>query len=288
MAPPPPATLPLSQRLMALAQTLQFAWFVGHLTLLITTIRYAIDAVKFTRESSYTAVAAYRLAFLSAAATYGIVVYKAYRPKVRNGQMMAGGLLVNPQQVLKVLGDENVQYLFMALVWLYCKPIFYALLPFAVYSTFHFLTYVRTNLIPTLFPAGTPTSPAASSPRTSQPAVSEAIAKFVKANYEPSMHLVAHLELFLWLRIAGGALILSNSWILLILYTVFIRARYAQSPFVRDALKALEKRLDALMADQKVPEGVRNVWGVVKGVVRNFGEATDVSRILGSTPRKTQ
>ena len=30
MAPPPPAHLPLQQRLMALAQTLQFAWFIGY------------------------------------------------------------------------------------------------------------------------------------------------------------------------------------------------------------------------------------------------------------------
>ena len=48
----------------------------------------------------------YRLAFLSAAVTYGIVVFKAYRAKMQRGQ--AG----SPQHlVMGLLADENVQYL---------------------------------------------------------------------------------------------------------------------------------------------------------------------------------
>ncbi|OIW28783.1 hypothetical protein CONLIGDRAFT_632997 [Coniochaeta ligniaria NRRL 30616] len=35
MAPPPPADLPLGQRVAKLAQTLQFAWFVGYVSLRI-------------------------------------------------------------------------------------------------------------------------------------------------------------------------------------------------------------------------------------------------------------
>lgn len=46
----------------------------------------------------------YRLAFISAAVTYGIVVYKAYRARMRGG--------ARPQQgALALAGDENVQYL---------------------------------------------------------------------------------------------------------------------------------------------------------------------------------
>jgi len=77
----------------------------------------------------------------------------------------------------------------MAFTWLYSKPVYPALLPFAVYSTFHFLTYLRTNLIPTIMP---------SAPGAPQPAIAETIARFVKKNYDASMHLVANLELFLW------------------------------------------------------------------------------------------
>lgn len=46
----------------------------------------------------------YRTAFVSAAATYGIVVYKAFRARNRAGSKAQGGLL-------SFAADENVQYL---------------------------------------------------------------------------------------------------------------------------------------------------------------------------------
>ena len=45
----------------------------------------------------------YRLAFASAAATYGIVVYKSYRARLRQG--------AKQQSVMTLAADENVQYL---------------------------------------------------------------------------------------------------------------------------------------------------------------------------------
>ena len=77
----------------------------SHFTLLLTTFRYALAAIKFSTNTRVASVC-YRLGFLSAAVTYGIVVYKAYRPRVRNGQLPGG-----QAGVLKVLADENVQYL---------------------------------------------------------------------------------------------------------------------------------------------------------------------------------
>jgi len=259
-------------RLANLAQTLQFAWFIGHLTLLLTTLHYTIAVFKFS--SSYTGPSiSYRLAFLSAAATYGIVVYKAYRARFRSGTFPAG-----QQGVVKVLGDENVQYLLMALVWLYSKPVYFALFPFAVYSTFHFLTYLRANLLPVVLPA-------------SSGAVSDAVSRFVKKNYDASMHLVANLELLLWGRVFLWCLFWQNSWVLLALYTVFLRARYSQSLFVRDALKSLEMRGDAASVDNRVPDGVRQGWSVAKSVIKQFGDLTDLSKMLGGgakVPAKTQ
>ena len=48
----------------------------------------------------------YRLAFISAAATYGIVVYKTRRARQKTGTKQPGG-------ALGYLADENVQYLGM-------------------------------------------------------------------------------------------------------------------------------------------------------------------------------
>jgi hypothetical protein len=46
----------------------------------------------------------YRTAFVAAAATYGIVVYKTFRARLRSGAK-------NLNSPIAILGDENVQYL---------------------------------------------------------------------------------------------------------------------------------------------------------------------------------
>lgn len=180
----------------------------------------------------------------------------------------------------------------MALIWLYSKSIWFALLPFAVYSTFHFLSYLRTNVIPTFIPPTTapgPGSPSSNSRTVVQHPISEAISRFVKQNYDTSMHLVSNLEIFLWVRVFLGALVFKNSWVLLLAYTAFLRIRYAQSNFVRQAFHGLERKGDAIVNDAKFPEGVRNAWKVGKDVVKRAGEATQfVSGPSNGTPRKTQ
>jgi len=104
MAPPQvTANTPLTQRLLALAQTLQFAWFCGHVTLLLCTVRYGLSYITFNYYSRW-AQFSYRTAFIAAAATYGIVVYKAYRARVRAGK-------ANQQGMISLAADENVQYL---------------------------------------------------------------------------------------------------------------------------------------------------------------------------------
>lgn len=278
MAPPPPASLPIGQRLAALAQTLQFAWFAGHVTLLLSTFRYSLSYITFNTASRW-AGASYRIAFLSACVTYGIVVYKAYRARVRQGKQ--GG-------VLTLATDENVQYLIMALIWLFSRQIPLAVLPFAVYSVFHVATYVRSNLLPTIQPP-----PAGAQPGTkTSSGLSDAIGKFVKEYYDGSMTLVAILEIALWFRVFGSALLFQKgSWILIVVYTVFFRARYAQSTFVQGAITQLTARIDAQLANQSTPPVARQGWGTFKNVIRQAADATDIRKYVGGQqaagPKKT-
>ena len=81
----------------------RFAWFVGHLTLLFCGLRYGLSYITFNFYSRW-AQFSYRTAFVAAAATYGIVVYKAYRARARAQSRQQGGLLA-------LAADENVQYL---------------------------------------------------------------------------------------------------------------------------------------------------------------------------------
>lgn len=289
----PAASQPLPQRLMALAQTLQFGWFVGHLTLLLATLRYTISFIRFNTNTK-TAEFSYRLAFISAAATYGIVVYKAYRARIKQvaggggAPGSAGGGRAALQGVgISMLGDENVQYLIMALIWLCSKGIFLAMLPFTIYSTFHFLTYLRTALIPAIVPpaAAAPAAPAAdgtaAKTRPPQNAVSEIISKFVKSHYDTSMMIVANLEIALLIRLVLGCVIWVNSWILLCVYAVFLRVRMGQSAFLRQAMVGFEVRVDGVLADSRVPQQVRDGWRVVKDGVRRVGAMTDVGEMTG-------
>lgn len=91
--------------MMGLAQTLQFVWFVGHVTLLLCTMRYGLSYITFNFYSTFGQLS-YRTAFVSAAATYSIVVYKAFRARSR-----AGKSGTQQQNIMALVADENVQYL---------------------------------------------------------------------------------------------------------------------------------------------------------------------------------
>jgi len=160
------------------------------------------------------------------------------------------------------------------------------MLPFGVYSVFHVATYTRTNLIPTLQPPqqiapATGASPSAK-PTYQQSALADAIGKFVKEYYDLSMGLVAILEIFLWFRISLSALIFTKgSWILIVIYTAFLRARFAQSSFVQGQFRNLTARVDALVGGQGIPPAGRQAWDVVKSGATQFHDATDLSRYTG-------
>lgn len=178
----------------------------------------------------------------------------------------------------------------MALVWLYSRQIILALLPFSVYSVFHVATYTRMYLIPTLQPpaqgaagAASPSSPS-SKPAAKQNPLAETIGRFIKQYYDASMGVVAALEILLLLRLVLSAITFSKgSWVLLVIYLAFFRARYAQSSFVQQAVRQLTARADASISHQSTPPQVRQGWEAFKGVIRQVYDATDVSRYLGPT-----
>jgi transmembrane protein 33 len=194
---------------------------------------------------------------------------------------------------LKTIGRSqytNVCNQGMALVWLFSRQIPLAILPFTVYSVFHVATYTRSNLLPTLQPSQTPTPPG-QKPKPS--ALGDYIGKFVKEYYDASMTLVAVLEIFLWFRLLGSALIFQRgSWILLLIYSGFLRARFAQSSFVQNAVSQLSARADAYFANQSTPPAARQAWETAKNIVKQVHDATDLNRYAGAAqpagPKKAQ
>jgi hypothetical protein len=210
---------------------------------------------------------------------------------------------------MAIISDENVQYLgqssfpihfsnqfsnttlAMALVWLFSPQYPLAMLPFGVYSIFHVATYTRTNLIPTIQPPQQVTAAAGASPSakpTYKPnATADTIGKFVKEYYDASMGLVAILEILLWGRLFLSAITFSRgSWILIAIYTAFLRARFAQSSFVQGQFRQLEARIDSLVGAQSTPPAARQIWDGVKGGARTFHDATDIGKYVAPAAQK--
>lgn len=175
----------------------------------------------------------------------------------------------------------------ISLVWLTARQVPLALLPFSVYSVFHVATYTRTNLIPTFQPPkptpnATPTSPTSAK---SQSPLANAIGKFVKEYYDASMMLVAGLEIALWFRLLLSAITFSKgSWILLAIYTVFLRARLHQSQFVQNAFSQGAARVDQQVQSPNVPPVVKQGWETAKGAAGRAVDATDVRKYTGTAP----
>lgn len=181
----------------------------------------------------------------------------------------------------------------MALIWLFAPQFPLAMLPFGVYSVFHVATYTRTNLIPTFQPpqVAAPAASPGGKPTYKTNAIGDTIGKFVKQYYDGSMELVAILEILLWARLLLSAITFAKgSWILIIVYTAFLRARFAQSSFVQGSFRQVEARIDALVGGQSTPPAARQVWGGVKTSARSFHDLTDVGKYVGgpaATPKKT-
>ncbi|KAF6822346.1 endoplasmic reticulum protein [Colletotrichum plurivorum] len=286
MAPPPPANVPLSQRLILLAQTMANRKLCRHLTLIMAVIRYTFSYITF---NYYSRVArwSYRLTFLSAALTYGIVVYKTLRARSKAGARA-------PQSPLALIADENVQYLGMSLVWLLSPQYPLAMLPYAIYSVFHVATYTRANVIPTITPPQ-PIAPAAGAspggkPQYAHNPIADKIGAFVKEYYDASMSVVSSLEIFLWVRLLLSAITFQRrSWILIAIYTAFLRARFTQSTHVQNSLALFESRIDSAVGNQGTPPAARQAWDAVKAGTRQFYAYTDPNRYLSATavPKKT-
>src|ERR1700760_4530478 len=101
----------------------------------------------------------------------------------------------------------------MALVWLISRQVPLALFPFTVYSVFHVATYVRGNVLPTIYP---PTATASDARPRPTGALADAIGNFIRDYYDASMTLVALLEIALWFRLLFSAVIFTRgSWIML-------------------------------------------------------------------------
>ncbi|RUP48265.1 hypothetical protein BC936DRAFT_144773 [Jimgerdemannia flammicorona] len=182
--------------------------------------------------------------------------------------------------------DENVQYLFLAFYWYSNSPILVTLIPFATFSAFHTLGYLRTNIIPTFFPTNATSQATNSAASSSAPTssagfptqISLAIKKWTDQNYGPAMQFVSYIEVVgVMGRLLLGAITFQTSFLAPLVYAHFLRLRYFMSSYTRDALLKVSARLDTLLlpptADARIPPAVGKVYATIKSLVVRYGQS---------------
>jgi hypothetical protein len=248
----------LKDRLLALAKHPQFFWWLGHITTFTSSIFYLIGVITFNSNPGH-----YSRAYMGALVSYGVVVYKSF-----------GTPEFSIDFVQRLFMDENVQYFLIAFYWWTSPPIALTLLPFATFSAFHTLGYLRTNIIPTFFPNPTPnaTGPAPGFPTT----LSAMIKSWTDANYGPAMQFVSYVEvvgIMSWLIL--GALTFQTSPFAFLVFGHFLRFRFFMSSYTRAAFHSVAERLDYLLlpptADPRVPYAVGKAYEILRSLAVRYG-----------------
>lgn len=220
-------------RLEALSKTVEFKWFISHVVVVLSTVLMLLLTF-YPKASGFF----YRAGFVSAFSGFAIILFQKYG---------------KTKPSLNVLGrDTNFQYAVFTLVWLFLVRRVLALFPLAIFSLFHFLTYMRSYLLPAMGHA--PTSP-----------LIQRIDAMVKNFNEPLTVLAANFELTLAVQLLFAALTFARgAWVQLILYITFFRLRYATSAYTRHAVKVWEVRVDQLLGHPSLPPAAKQYWAQAK------------------------
>ncbi|TNY18379.1 hypothetical protein DMC30DRAFT_418872 [Rhodotorula diobovata] len=237
-----------------------YAWAGGHFVVLAGTLYSLLGLVTLSQRPK-----SYYLAYGGALVSWGIVVYKSL-----------GVPQLNRAYVQRALLDENVQYLLLALYWFLQKPIYVTLIPFATFSLFHALTFLRTSVLPKppAAPAKGAAAAAAAQPQSAGMKASKTIQTWVKANYEKAMLFVAFVEVVVVFgRILLGAITFQNSLLAPLFFAHFLRLRYYLSPPTRTAFGWVSAQLDHATANPKCPPAVRKGVNVAKELIIRYSES---------------
>jgi len=253
---PPPE---LKDRLLALSKHPQFFWWLGHITTFISSVFYLFGFVTFNSNP-----ANYTRAYLGALVSYGVVVYKSF-----------GVPEFSIDFIQRLFMDENVQYFIIAFYWWVTTLVWLTLLPFATFSAFHTLGYLRTNIIPTFFPNPAPNSTGPA------PGLATSLSNMIKTwtdtNYGPAMQSVSYIEvigIMSWLIL--GVLTFQISPFALLIFGHFLRFRFFMSSYTREAFHKMAEYLDYYFlpptADPRIPPAVGKVYEILRSLIVRYGQ----------------
>ncbi|KAH3681427.1 hypothetical protein WICPIJ_007584 [Wickerhamomyces pijperi] len=231
--------------------TLRNVWFLGNLLTLISGLLYF-----FTFFSSSNVIW-YKLSFLGACLSFGGVIHQTKVLQAVNGGVSRAG-------VGKVLGNDNVHYLYCALLWLIIpfKTTTLSLVPFVSFSTFHVLNFLATDVL-SLF-----------EPNSKMNEYGVSLKKVCRDYHELPRKTSAFAEILTLFYLILNALFWRRwSWVMLSGYVVFIKLKSESSVFTKIELKNWEVRIDGIVSganNKNVPPMVRNAWLKLKNAIKSL------------------
>lgn len=229
--------------LSSTVQTLQFAWFIGHVLTVVGTLFFVLTYARVF-PSSYKFW--YRVALFGVVESFGILIFQ--------------GISKSGVNVKTLLREDNIHYFFLGVVLLVFSPyVLLTLAPFFLFASFHVLSYSKNFLLPSF--GINDTHP-----------LSKRIGDFVSKNNSSSIQLAALLEVYalVWLLVRVVTF-RKVSLVPFVAYLVFIKLRFEKSAFTRNAVKALEIRVEDVVTKSGNP-AVRDAWVKVKGVFAQVGK----------------
>ncbi|KAJ1548958.1 hypothetical protein HK405_012335, partial [Cladochytrium tenue] len=197
----------------------------------------------------------YYVAFGAVLLSYGIILFKAHgTPQIQRAYLQ------------RILMDENTQYLFLALMWFTSRSIAVALLPYAIFSFFHTLNYLRTDVLQLVFPPGSALH------ATVAGQVSPFLQSVSQQYQMQSLRAVSYLEVwvvqpYLVLAVLTGRVSFATP----LLFAMFLRFRYYFSPLTKEAVAALKARLDAVLDAPGSPLWVKSLYRRAVELIATYG-----------------
>ncbi|RKO97916.1 hypothetical protein CAUPRSCDRAFT_5129, partial [Caulochytrium protostelioides] len=237
---------PFQERAKRLVMTIQFVWFLGHLSTLFLGLKYILFK-RFAEDGATL----YARTYYAVIMCYGISLYKAHLTHVTMSSLQT--------TLARVTADTNFNYLLIALLWCTGYPLAVTLVPFLVFSVFQCIPYIQRHVLPTLMP---------------NPALEAKLGLLVEHYYTPALQMTALVEvcviwpmLFLIIPFRGAG------WLTPLFYGQFLRQRYQQSVYTRNAFANARGFLDArLLAHPAVPDPVKSGYTTLRDTLSKFGE----------------
>jgi len=246
-----PPSQDLQRRLQGVLQHQQFFWWVGHVIIVISTIFHFLYWFRFNYNTKM-ALFWYRLAFLGAVGSYGVVVHKMF--------FRAGFREATRQEGLfyRLYLDENAEYLVLALTWLFTSPVFLALVPYFIYSVFHVITYFSEYVLPAI---------------TARPArpQEDRLAQLARKYQDAGSQTVAKVEVYgILLRLLIGVICFNKlAFIQLPVFAIFLRYKYFNTAYARTSLRELSANIDKLV--NPLPPVARDIWIKIRDSISYYG-----------------